>query len=319
LINELKSVNVLRKMGLLEKLCSIHAPSGEEVYMKEFLLEYINSSKKNWRVQPEIIIGNDIQDAIILKFGKPRTAIFAHMDTVGFTVGYNNKLIKIGSPRVLDNYILTGKDSKGFIETKIKIESTDKEEIIRADFEREIDRGTSLVFKSKYLESEDFIQSNYLDNRLGIYNALKTAETLENGIIGFTCWEEHGGGNVEVVAKYIYDNYKVRQALISDITWITDGINHGKGTAISMRDSGIPRRSFVNRIVEIAKSGGILYQLEVESAGGSDGNALQKTPYPFDWCFVGAPENNVHSPNETVHKNDARAMHDLYALLMEKL
>ena len=57
--------------------------------------------------------------------------------------------------------------------------------------------------------------------------------------------------------------------------------------AISLRDSGIPRRSYVNKIVEIARKTNIPYQLEVEDAGGSDGNGLQKSDYPWDWCFVG--------------------------------
>lgn len=306
-------------MELLKKLCKIHAPSGDERKMTEFLLDYIDANKKKWKTEPEVIAGEELQDAIILKFGNPRTAIFAHIDSVGFTVGYGNKLIKIGSPRVSDGYILTGEDSQGYIEAKVKIVSNESGDVFFADFNREIDRGTSLVYKANFLESDEFIQSNYIDNRLGVYNALRVAKSLENGIIGFTCWEEHGGGNVEVLARYIYDNFKVRQALISDITWVTEGVEHGKGTVISMRDSGIPRRSFVNKVIEIAKNSNIPYQLEVESAGGSDGTALQRTPFPFDWCFVGAPENNVHSPCETVHKSDACAMHDLYDLLMAKL
>ena len=61
------------------------------------------------------------------------------------------------------------------------------------------------------------------------------------------------------------------------------------------------------------------YQIEVESAGGSDGNQLQKSPYPFDWCFIGAPEDNVHSPDEKVHKEDIRSMVLLYKFLMKHL
>ena len=145
------------------------------------------------------------------------------------------------------------------------------------------------------------------------------AETLENGIICFSCYEETGGGSVGYLGKYIYETYGVRQALISDITWITDGVKHGKGVAISMRDRGIPRRSYLNKIIALAKESNIPFQLEVEDAGGSDGNQLQASPYPFDWCFIGAAEDNVHTPDEKVHKNDIQAMTDLYKYLMEKL
>ena len=111
----------------------------------------------------------------------------------------------------------------------------------------------------------------------------------------------------------------MKQALISDITWVTDGVKHGKGCAISLRDSGIPRRSFVNKIISIAKKSKIPFQLEVENSGGSDGNELQKSPYPWDWCFVGAPEDNVHSPNEKVNKKDITSMLNLYKELLKKL
>jgi putative aminopeptidase FrvX len=158
-----------------------------------------------------------------------------------------------------------------------------------------------------------------MDNRLGVYTALKVAETLEDGIIVFSCWEEHGGGSVSYLADYIYKEYQVRQALISDITWVTDGVKAGKGVAISIRDSGIPRRSFVNKIRSIASQSSIPFQLEVESSGGSDGTELQKSGLPFDWCFIGAPEKNVHTPDETVHKKDIESMIDLYQLLMKTL
>ena len=158
-----------------------------------------------------------------------------------------------------------------------------------------------------------------MDNRLGIWNALKVAEKLENGIICFSAWEEHGGGSVGYLAKFIYETYGVKQALISDITWVTEGVKHGKGVAISMRDSGIPRKSFINKIIELAQKSDIPFQLEVENAGGSDGNALQRSPFPFDWCFIGAPEDQVHSPNEKVHKKDIKAMTELYIYLMKKL
>ena len=86
-----------------------------------------------------------------------------------------------------------------------------------------------------------------------------------------------------------------------------------------MRDSGLTRRKYVNRIIDIVKESKMPYQLEVESSGGSDGNTLHRAPYPIDWCFVGAAESDVHSPNEKVNKDDIKSMIELYKLLMEKL
>ena len=302
-------------MKLLKKLCSIHAPSGEENNISEFIIEYVNSNMQNWKVKPKIYSGDGFQDSIILSFGKPKTAIYAHMDSIGFTVKYNNEIIKIGGPVVKNGIELIGSDSKGKVEGKI----IKKNEKIFIDFKREIDRGTSLIFKMNFKEGKDYIQSSYLDNRLGVWNALKVAENLENGIIVFSCWEEHGGGSVGFLTNFIHTKYNISQALISDITWVTEGVKAGKGVVISLRDSGIPRRSFVNKIITVAKSHNINYQLEVESSGGSDGNEIQRSPYPIDWCFIGAAEQNVHSPKEKVHKDDIKSMVEIYEMLMKEL
>ena len=303
-------------MDLLRKMCEIHSPSGEELAMTKFLLSYINKNQDKWKVKPILHYGEGFQDNIIMVFGKnPRTAIFSHMDSIGFTVKYNNEIIKIGSPDFSEGIILVGKDSIGKIDGKL-IKKQDK---LFINFNRKIDRGTSLTFKVNFRETEDFVQSCYMDNRLGVWNCLEVAKTLEEGIIVFSSWEEHGGGSVGYLGKFIYEKYGVKQALISDITWVTDGIKHGNGCVISLRDSGIPRRLYVNKIISIAKKSNIPFQLEVEDAGGSDGNQLQGSSYPWDWCFVGAPEDFVHSPDEKVHKRDIQSMFDLYKVLIKIL
>lgn len=306
-------------MKLLQKLCSIAAPSGNEAPMKKFILEYLNENMSNFKVKP-IVISDGIQDCLILKFGKPKTAVFAHLDSIGFTVRYDKELVKIGGPKSYDGIKLVGKDSIGEIETEIyNYEDDHGNNHIEYLLDREIDRATELTFKPNWREDDQFIQCCYMDNRLGVWNALEIAKTLENGIICFSTYEEVGGGSVGYLGKYIYEKWGVNQALISDITWVTKGVKHGEGVVISRRDSGLPRRSYVDRIIEIADKSNIPYQIEVESTGGSDGNQLQKSPYPFDWCFIGAPEDFVHSPDEKVHKNDVKHMVELYQILMRKL
>lgn len=305
-------------MELLKELCAIHAPSGNEVKMKEFVLNYIEKNKANWKVQPEIITGEEFQDCIMLVFGKPRTAVFAHLDSIGFMVRYGNQLIPIGGPHIENGYKLIGEDSQGKIECILR-EAKQHSGQLTYEFEREIERGTELVFKPDFREENDTVQCCYMDNRLGVWNTLKLAETLEDGIIAFSCWEEHGGGSVRYLAKHCYEKYGVKQGLISDITWITDGVHAGEGVVISLRDSLIPRRSFVMKIMDIAKKSGIPYQMEVESSGGSDAKELQQSDMPWDWCFIGAPEDHVHSPDEIVHKADIKAMTDLYKVLLKEL
>ncbi len=302
--------------ALLKRLCSVQAPSGEEVAMKDFVLKYVQKEKKNWKTKPQIFQGDNFQDCIVLKFGKPRAAIFAHMDSIGFTVRYFNQLLPIGSPDAESGTILIGEDSLGKIECELTFDH-DRHAFYK--FGRAIDRGTALTYKIDFQETKTTIQSAYLDNRLGIYNALKVAETLQDGVIVFSCWEEHGGGSVPYLAKFIYEKWKVQQALVSDITWATDGVALGKGVAISMRDRNIPRKSYVKKIIRLAEKNKISHQVEVEGVGSSDGRELQLSPYPFDWCFVGAPQLDPHTPHEKVHKHDVDSMIKLYNTLMKDL
>jgi putative aminopeptidase FrvX len=313
-------------MHLLEQLCRIHAPSGNEQAMTRFLLEHIQEHKSGWRVEPRVLHGEQFQDCLLLVFGKPTAAIFAHLDSIGFTVRYGRELVRIGGPRTKTGFKLTGKDKHGEITCTLKVagdpddqQEEEDEPALSYVYDREIERGTELVFACDFRDTADYVQSCSLDNRLGVWSALQVAETLENGVIAFSCWEEHGGGSVAYLGKYVYEQYGVRQGLISDITWVTEGVEHGKGVVISLRDSLIPRRSFVQKIIRLADDAGIPYQLEVEGSGGSDAKELQHSAYPWDWCFVGAPEDYVHSPDEKVHKRDIASMVALYKVLMEKL
>ncbi len=304
-------------MQLLKTLCGIPATSGDEELMQAFLLEYIQSKMKSWVQQPSILQGEDFQHCIVLVFGKPRTAVFAHMDNIGFHVRYEQELVKIGGPKTVSGYKLCGTDSKGYIECELHVNEEDNSLSYRNS--RLIDPGTALSFKQNFREDNQWVQSCYLDNRLGVYVALKLAETLEDGIIVFSCWEEHGGGSVPYLTRYIWDHFQIRQALVCDITWVTNGVKAGGGVAVSMRDSGIPRRVYVKKICKILKEAGVSFQLEVEGSGGSDGNEIQKQPYPIDWCFVGAPEDLVHSPDEKVNKADIESMLKAYQILMKEL
>lgn len=303
---------------LLEKMCSIQAPAGDERAMKAFVLEYVKSNAHSWKVQPTIIEGDHIQDALILVFGQPQRAVFAHMDSIGFMVGYDNELIKVGGPVLKDGLALVGKDKYGAIETETLVieDEEDGSNTVKCIFDRTIERGTYLTFSPNFRITEEYIQTPYLDNRMGCLNALSLAPTMTHGALVFSTYEEVGGGSVGFLGKYLQDNYGVREAIISDMTWVTKGIHHGKGVAISIRDSGIPRRKYVEQFVGTAEDFGINFQLEVESAGGSDGTMLQKTHLSFDWVFIGAPIDNVHSPDEKVFISDVEDMLELYKKLI---
>ncbi|UZD20951.1 M20/M25/M40 family metallo-hydrolase [Algoriphagus halophytocola] len=302
-------------MKFLFEILNIPSVSGDESTLSEFILQYIHQRKNDWNVVPEIYHGEDFHDCILLKFGNPRTAVFAHMDTIGFMARYQNQLVSIGGPELTEDVELVGEDSLGKIACRLKGD----EENSYHDFPRKIEPGTRLSFKQDVRVDEEFIQAAYLDNRLGVYSAIEICETIRDGWVVFSTYEEHGGGSMPFLLKFIQDKAPIKQALISDITWVTEGVSFHEGVVISIRDKFIPRKKFVDKIIALAEESQIPYQLEVEASGGSDGREVQFSPYAIDWCFIGAAEENVHSPNEKVSLADLDAMVKLYAYLMDKL
>jgi len=302
---------------LIRKLCEIHAPSGNEGAMTSFLLTWIKNEMKNWKCKPVIHYGGEFQNAIVLIFGKPRTAVYAHIDNIGFITRYDNELIPVGHPRVETGYLLH--TDPAYSKKTFRLVADQNKEHIRIDSKKKIEPGIDFSFECNFRETRTYLQSCYLDNRLGVYCALETARELEHGAVVFSGWEEHGGGSAAFISGFLYETYGITQALISDITWVTEGVKAGGGVAVSVRDSGIPRRVYVNRIRKILSENKIKYQVEVEKSGGSDGNEVQRSPWPIDWCFVGAPEELVHSPDEKVHKKDLVSMINAYHILMQNL
>lgn len=300
---------------LLFEILHIQSTSGDESDMTDYLLRYIQIRMQTWKVLPKVYSGDNFHDCILLKFGNPRTAVFAHIDTIGFMVRYENQLVEIGGPEIIEGAKLFGFDRFGEIYCTLKGD----ENGLFHDFPRKIERGTRLSFAQDIRIDKDFIQAAYLDNRLGVYNALKLCEEIEDGWVIFSTYEEHGGGSMPFLIDFIQKTSPIKQALISDITWITEGVVHHEGVVISIRDKFVPRKKFLDKIINLAELSGIPFQLEVEAFGGSDGREIQHSPYAIDWCFIGAAEDHVHTPHEKVSLKDLESMVSMYKYLLERL
>ncbi|NHE55309.1 aminopeptidase [Cyclobacterium sp. GBPx2] len=300
---------------LLKEILEINSVSSDESRMASFLLDLILKRRSSWKVSPQIYSGEEFHDNILLVFGNPKTAAFAHMDTVGFSVRYENQLVPIGGPEIGDGAWLQGTDLVG----PIRCKAHEKDGNVFHDFPRGIQRGTMLSFEQQIKADNEFIEAAYLDNRLGMYAMIRLCETLTDGIIVFSTYEEHGGGSMPFLTRFIFENWGIRQALVADVTWITEGVHFNKGAVISMRDSFIPRKKFLDSILELAEASGVPYQLEVEAYGGSDGREIQMSPYPVDWCFIGVAEENPHTPQEKASLKDVEDLIKLYQYLMRNL
>jgi putative aminopeptidase FrvX len=81
----------------------------------------------------------------------------------------------------------------------------------------------------------------------------------------------------------------------------------------------MPRQRFLDLVLAAATESGLPFQREVESGGGSDGSAIERSTFPIDWVFIGAPQKLSHTPKEECRISDLEGMADLYAALVPAL
>jgi putative aminopeptidase FrvX len=267
-----------------------------------------------------------IGDNLLALRGVPRTAVFAHTDTTGFTLGYNRELIRVGGPAPDDRERLRSTDGlKGRLRKRGGKREGQRErwELRRvrdgAGKKAEPTPGTRWVYAREATVEKGIVTSPYLDDRAGVWAAFRALTRCSDIAVAFCTGEEQTGHGARICADYLYRTHNISQALISDITWDTKETPCGKGVVLSARDGTCPRQRFLDRIMMLAKESGVAHQMEVQSAGGSDGSHIQRSAVPMDWVFVGAPEKDPHTSKEQVHLSDLDAMTDLLTYLVDHL
>jgi putative aminopeptidase FrvX len=256
-----------------------------------------------------------IQDNLIAWRGRPQVALFAHVDTVGFTLGYDRDLVRIGGPHVeggealrstIDGVTYRGKVAK-------------KGEGWALEGSPEAPAGSRWVYDASLELDGVLVRGPYLDNRAGVWSAIEVFRQNLDVAVAFTTNEEHSGRGAVTCARWLNDHLGIGKALISDITWHTRAIRRGRGPAVSLRDRNVPRQIYLDRVLAAAEASGIPYQREIESDGSSDGGAIERSGVPMDWLFVGAPQEASHTPHEVIDLNDLRDMACLTVHLVRAL
>jgi putative aminopeptidase FrvX len=294
-------------MERLQQLQEIEGVSGDEGRVADFVAATL-AGVTDARVRR-------IGDNLIVSRGTPRVALFAHLDTVGFTLGYDNKLIRVGSPHTEGGEAIRSTiDGQTWRGTVAKDE--DGTRLVGA---AGAPPGSRWVYDAPLQREGDVITGAYLDNRAGVWNAMRVVERCADVAVAFTVGEEHSGRGAALCGRILSDELGIRQALISDITWHTEHVHRGRGAAVSLRDRLVPRQRFLDRVLQLAEASGVPYQREIESDGSSDGGVLERTGMPIDWCFVGAPQEHPHTPREVVQWSDLEKMVELYVYLVARL
>lgn len=295
-------------MDLLSHLQQIPGPSGDEGRIADFVEAWCRK-----------VPGAEVRregDLVLAQRGAPRVAVLAHLDTVGFTQGYDRTLISIGSPHVEGGERLVAVDSGA--RTRLKL-AQGKDGVVWKLPKGAGRPGERWVYADPLVVKNGRVRGPYLDNRAGVWNALRSLEACSDVAVAFTPSEEHSGRGALHAARLLYTELRITRALISDITWHTDWIKNGKGPAVSYRDRYMPRQRFLEEVLRQAKASGIPFQHEVERAGGSDGSYVERSTYPIDWVFIGAPQKRSHTVREQCAVEDLEQMRALYAYLVPAL
>ncbi len=291
-------------LSLLWELLAIDSPSGDEGTMADWLVDFLERAKQG-------ITWERWGDSVIAVKGTPKIALFAHQDTTGFTLGYDKALIPIGGPAAQPSDPLR---PIGQVYAGNKFGAGGK--LTRSTTALP---GSRWVYATVPVQEGDEIVAPYIDNRGGLWAAMQALLRCEHIAVAFTTGEEHSGKGAIVCARRLFEQWKITQALISDITWDTKHVHCGQGVAISLRDRSVPRQRFLEKVLALAERSQIPFQREIESSGGSDGSMIDRGGVPIDWVFVGAPEVGPHRSAERINVNDLKGMADMLTYLVDSL
>ncbi len=295
---------------LLRTLMTTEASAGDEDRLALFLLEWLADNARGVSCRR---VGN----TVVAMRGRPRVAVFAHIDSVGFTLDFDHTLIPIGGPDPEDGTPL--RTTVGGTTWRGILRAAGGARRPRYRLEGEGPPGSAWIYDTEPALDEQTLRGAYLDNRVGVLTGLHLLERLEDVCVAFTAAEEISGRGALDAARWLYEETAIRQALIADITWATESVIAGKGPALSLRDAFIPRTAWFRRLRELAESSGTPFQIEIQSSGSSDGGMLERSGFGFDWLFVGAPEHGYHSAHEELQTQDAVGMLRLFEFLVNGL
>lgn len=177
-----------------------------------------------------------------------------------------------------------------------------------------VEIGDVGTFQSNYLETEEYICSKAVDNRVGVWALCQLVMSQEplkrDTYFVFTVQEEIGLKGMKVAMTSIKPNYfiDIDASAIND----RNNVELGKGVAIKVSDSvSVCDRKLVKRCKEICKNELIPYQLEVSDCGTSEIALVSETGYACPSIGLSYPAQEIHTAQSLVMKKDIEALLNL--------
>ena len=311
--------------SLIQKLVETPGPSGFEYEIRDAVREAIGDAADEIRVDA---LGSLIAVKGKKTAGGKRVMVSAHMDEIGLMVTHVDKNgfvrvtniggvypmtcvggrvlfmngtrgviyasdLKPGSqPKISDLYVDVGATSKD--DCPVKVGDV-------CGFERPFqDLGKRMVAKS-------------MDDRVAAaiaIEALRRLESTPNEIHFVFSTQEEVGLRGATTAAYGVDpevGFALDVTLSGDTPKAMPRMETalGDGPAIKVRDASfIADPRLVDWMVKQAEAAGIPYQMEVLTAGGTDGRAIQMTRAGVPAGCISIPCRYIHSPSEMVDADD---------------
>lgn len=335
-------------INLLKQLCLIGGISGDESLVRERIIKEVQKTGAEYFKDP---LGN----LIVFKKGKKRPLtrlmLASHMDEVGLIVTHITENGYLGFDKVggIDNKVILGANvfvgkSKipGVIGIK-PIHLTSNDEVSKeietknllidigakdkADAEKYINLGDSVVFNSIFEDSDNRIISKALDDRVGCFillNILKLDLEYDT-CFAFTTQEEIGLRGAKTAA-YTVDP---QAALIIEATTANEipGVNDwekicnlGAGPAVSFMDKRTSYdKEYYNLAMNLAKENGINVQAKRGVTGGNDAGEINISRGGVRTMAISVPCRYLHTSAGMINKNDLKDTFELALLVSEKI
>lgn len=336
---------------LLEKICKAPGAPGFEQRIRELVISEVTPLVDEVRLDA---MGN----VIAIRRGQERKRVMAaaHMDEIGFIVTHidDEGFIRFHPLGGFDPKTLTSqrvivhgkKDIVGVMGSKpIHLMKADErnrqlpisEYFIDLGLSREavealVEVGNPITRERNLIEMGDCVNGKSLDNRVSVFILLETLRELQDVQLPydfyavFTVQEEVGLRGAISSAHHINPDFGF--GLDVTIAFDVPGAQPhemvtrlGKGAAIKIMDgSTISDYRMVKYLKKQAEAEGILWQVEVLPAGGTDTAGIQR--YGKQGAITGAisiPLRNMHQTIEMASKSDVRHCIDLLKIGVKNL
>ncbi len=322
-------------MKLLKLLTQAAGPSGNEETVRSVI------SREADKLSDEIYTDKAGNLICHIKGAGPRVMLDAHMDEIGIIVTFveENGLLRfsnLGGLMILSAISQRVRFLNGTCGVVYKEMNDQKEPKLsdlyidigansREEAEEKVRVGDVACFEGAFEEVGDRVVSKALDDRVGCYVLLETMKRLKNHpndlYFVFTVSEELGLRGAKAAAYNVAPDF----AVAVDVTRTGDlpgkqkmAVSLGKGAAIKVKDNSVLCHPYIkNQMKEICEQERIPYQMEVLENGGTDTGAIHVSNGGVPSGCISIPTRYIHTPSETVDKNDVDGAIRLLTRLLE--